>query len=77
MSLSIKASQAAECLEPGCVAEGLNPDELVSVSEYHISLSIARSLKRIADSLELTHNSAGYSHTAADSLLGIMMNGRG
>lgn len=53
--------EARDCLDPLSAA----------------ATSMAVSLKRIADALELTQNTVGYSHSVADSIFGIMMNGRG
>jgi hypothetical protein len=48
---SIKAEEAYSCLEPEIVAQGLEPGHQVTINTVHIGLSIARSLKRIADAL--------------------------
>ena len=49
----IRAEDAYACLEPEIVTPGLDPEHHVTINTVHLGLSIARSLKRIADLLEV------------------------
>jgi len=51
MPIHLKAKDAKATLEPAVIFPGLPDDEPVHVGDTHIQLSIAISLKRIADTL--------------------------